>query len=131
MSDFPEDLRFTADHLWVTSLSDSLLRVGITDFAQDSLGDVVAITPPEVGCAVRVDEPCGEIESTKSVSELISPVTGTIEETNQVAIDSPEIVNSDPYGQGWLFQVRIDLGTASVQLRQLMDAAAYQRLIGE
>jgi glycine cleavage system H protein len=131
MSETPDNLWFTSDHLWVTSVGFALLRAGITDFAQDSLGDVVAVTPPEVGSVVTAGGPCGEIESTKSISELVSPVTGTVTQTNGVVVDAPDIVNSDPYGEGWLFEVTVAPGTTVSQLERLMDASAYQRLIGE
>ena len=96
--DAPENLRFSADHLWVDPTNDSLLRVGITDFAQQSLGDVIDVTPPEAGATVTAGEACGEIESTKSVSDLVAPITGAVEQRNDDLVESPDLVNSDPFG---------------------------------
>lgn len=130
MPDPPENLRFSEEHLWAAPAGDEILRVGISDYAQRSLGDVIAITLPEVGNAAIAGEPCGDIESTKSVSDLIAPITGTVEQTNQALVESPELVNIDPYGQGWIFDVRVDATMLSKQLARLMDAAAYRNLTG-
>lgn len=130
MPDAPENLRFSADHLWVDPTNDSLLRVGITDFAQQSLGDVIDVTPPEAGATVTAGEPCGEIESTKSVSDLVAPITGAVEHRNDDLVESPDLVNSDPFGKGWIFEVRVDPATTAEQLARLMDAAAYRNLTG-
>jgi glycine cleavage system H protein len=131
MPDAPENLRFSSDHLWVVRVSDALLRVGITDYAQQNLGDVIAVTLPEVGSSVTAGEPCGDIESTKSVSDLIPPVTGTIDKRNDTLADSPDLLNSDPYQKGWIFEVRCDPSTVAAQLGRLMDAGAYHHLTGE
>jgi glycine cleavage system H protein len=130
MSTIPENLRFSADHLWAAPLDDSRVRVGITDFAQQSLGDVIDVTPPDVGAGVTAGEPCGEIESTKSVSDLVAPVTGTVGLSNDDLSESPDLVNSDPYGEGWIFEVKIDPATRADQLAQLMDGAAYDKQTG-
>ena len=119
---FPEDLRYTREHEWVRD-EGGRARVGITDFAQDALGDVVYVDLPEVGTHVEAGQPMGEVESTKSVSDVFSPLTGVIAETNAVVQDRPELVNEQPYGEGWL--VVIEPSDPS-QLEQLLDAATYQ-----
>ena len=130
MADTPENLRFGEDHLWADPAGDPLVRVGITDYAQQSLGDVIAVTPPEVGAAITAGEACGEIESTKSLSDLISPITGTVELRNDELVESPDLVNSDPYGKGWIFEARVEPATLAEQLALLMDAAAYRDSTG-
>lgn len=120
----PEDLQYTKDHEWVRSESDSdgeIVRVGVTDFAQEALGDIVFVTLPEVGAEVRAGDACGEIESTKSVSDVYAPVSGTVVERNEALDSSPELVNSDPYGDGWMMSIRPEGA-----LEGLLDAAAYQ-----
>lgn len=106
MSTFPEHLRYTAEHEWIETGSPA--RVGITDTATDALGDIVYLELPEVGSMVSAGAVCGEVESTKSVSELFSPVGGIVVEVNQAAVDDPALVNADPYGEGWLFSVEVD-----------------------
>ena len=131
MTDIPADLRYSKDHLWARSGDDAaVVRVGVTDFAQQSLGDVVEVSPPGLGATVTAGEPCGEIESTKSVSDLIAPVTGTVRARNEELTDSPELVNSDPYGQGWMFEVQTDPATQPQQLAALMDSNSYRVLAG-
>jgi glycine cleavage system H protein len=105
MSAVKSDLRYSAEHEWIDSASPA--KVGISQVAADALGDVVYVDLPEVGAEVTAGETCGEVESTKSVSDLYSPVTGTVAAINQAAIDSPELLNSDPYGEGWLFTVEV------------------------
>jgi glycine cleavage system H protein len=102
----PEELHYTAEHEWV-SISGSVASVGITDHAQRALGDVVFVSPPAAGSRVSAGEPCGEVESTKSVSDLYSPVDGEVTEVNPELEDDPGLVNSDPYGAGWLFKVSV------------------------
>ena len=131
MPDVPENLRFSTDHLWVVSVADALLRVGITDYAQQSLGDVVAVTLADVATSVTAGEPCGDIESTKSVSELVAPITGTVNAKNDALADSPDLLNSDPYQKGWVFEVRCDPSTVAEQMARLMEASAYRHLTGE
>ena len=125
--EFPEQLRYSEQHEWVAA-DGAHARIGITDFAQDSLGDVVYVELPGVGANVMAHASCAEIESTKSVSEIFSPVTGTIVEVNQALNDAPEQLNADPYGAGWIFVVEMadpdELGT-------LLDAAAYRTLVEE
>ncbi|MFF5991620.1 glycine cleavage system protein GcvH [Prauserella flavalba] len=120
----PENLSYTKEHEWVR-LDGDVATVGVTAFAAESLGDVVFVQLPEVGDAVTAGESCGEIESTKSVSELFSPVSGEVTEINQSVVDGPEAVNADPYDQGWLFRVR------TADLPELLDAAAYAALTQE
>ena len=121
----PEDLLYTADHEWVRVEGDRA-RVGITDFAQDALGDVVYVGLPAVGDEVTAGGACGEVESTKSVSEIYAPLDGTIVEVNTAVADNPETVNADPYGDGWL--VRIRLSDPS-EADGLLDADAYRQLL--
>ena len=121
----PEHLRYSADHEWV-AVSGSRARIGITDYAQDALGDVVYVQVPSLGAAVTAGDSFGEVESTKSVSDVYAPVTGTVVAINDTLVDSPETLNSDPYGAGWLCEIEfID----ESQLADLLDAAAYQALI--
>ncbi|MFY1631861.1 glycine cleavage system protein GcvH [Solwaraspora sp. WMMB335] len=122
----PEDLRYTAEHEWVAwDEADGPVRVGITHFAQDALGDIVFVDLPQVGAEVSAGDPCGEIESTKSVSEIYAPVSGTVVARNEVLSEAPETVNSDPYGAGWLLQVTPGDPQA---VAGLLDAAAYREL---
>jgi glycine cleavage system H protein len=123
--EFPEDLRYTKEHEWAR-VEGGRVRVGITDFAQDALGDVVYVDLPEVGAAVEASAPLGEVESTKSVSDVYSPVTGTVVERNALVDDRPELVNEAPYGDGWL--VLIDVADPAV-VEGLLDAAAYRALV--
>ena len=123
--EFPDDLRYTKEHEWAR-LEGGRVRVGITDFAQDALGDVVYVDLPEVGAAVEAATPFGEVESTKSVSDVYSPVTGTIAERNPLIEDRPELVNEQPYNDGWLIVVTPADG-ASVD--GLMDAEAYRSFV--
>jgi glycine cleavage system H protein len=102
---YPEDLKYTAEHEWVKA-GESPARVGITDFAQDALGDIVYVQLPEIGTVVRAGDPCGELESTKSVSDLYAPVNGTITAVNEALADQPDLVNTDPYGEGWMIKVK-------------------------
>lgn len=125
--EYPKDLRYTTQHEWAVP-EDGRVRVGITDFAQDALGDVVYVDLPEPGTEVRAGEAFGEVESTKSVSDLYSPVSGTIAERNEQLGETPELVNQDPYGDGWL--VVIHMSDPS-ELDDLLDADAYQRQVEE
>jgi len=121
----PEDLRYTADHEWVR-VEGSRLRVGITDYAQDALGDIVFVQLPEPGAQVTAGASFSEVESTKSVSDVYAPVTGTVVEVNGELADAPQRLNDDPYGEGWLCVIEVgDAGT----LGDLLDAAAYRKLI--
>ena len=103
----PDELRYTAEHEWI-AISGSVASVGITDYAQQALGDVVYVSIPAPGTKVTAGEPCGEVESTKSVSDIYSPVDGEVTEVNGDLEDDPALVNSDPYGAGWLMRIRVD-----------------------
>ncbi|WP_460066944.1 glycine cleavage system protein GcvH [Streptomyces sp. YKOK-I1] len=127
MTNVPADLRYTDEHEWVSTGSDGVITVGITDHAQKSLGDIVFFELPEVGRTFEVGEPVGSVESVKSVSELFSPAKGEIVEVNPDAMDSPEDVNSDPYGV-WLYKIKAASKDSS---NGLLDAKAYAKLIAE
>jgi glycine cleavage system H protein len=124
----PAELRYTAEHEWV-SIKGSSATVGITDFAARALGDVVYVSLPAQGAAVTAEQPCGEVESTKSVSDLFSPVDGQVTETNGDLDDDPGLVNSDPYGAGWMFRVQLSGGDAPVP--GLLSPAEYEELTKE
>jgi glycine cleavage system H protein len=126
--DYPEKLRYTKEHEWAGAEGDGTVRVGITDFAQDALGDVVYVDLPEEGAEVRAGEPFGEVESTKSVSDLFSPVAGRVVGRNAALAETPELVNRDPYGEGWMVVIE---PSEPAQLDRLMDAAAYRRMVEE
>jgi glycine cleavage system H protein len=126
MSDtFPEDLKYTDEHEWARIEGDRAV-VGITHYAQDALGDIVYVDLPPVGTTVRAGETFGEVESTKSVSDIYSPLSGTIAERNEQLDKSPEIINSDPYGQGWLVAVEL---SDPAEADRLMDAGAYREMV--
>jgi len=120
---YPDDLRYTSDHEWVKDTGGGTVRVGITQYAQEALGDVVYVSLPEVGETVDAGDGCGEVESTKSVSDLYAPLPRTITAVNDALDASPELVNSDPYGQGWMYELELaeDADTST-----LLDAAAYR-----
>jgi glycine cleavage system H protein len=123
MSQIPDDLHYTAEHEWVRQIEGATtVRVGITDHAQQALGDIVFVSLPEPGSAVTAGSACGEVESTKSVSDVYAPLTGTVTARNDTLADQPETVNSDPYGDGWLFE--LEPGDES-ELGSLLDAAGY------
>lgn len=122
----PDNLRYTADHEWV-ELRGSVVRVGITDYAQDALGDVVFVQLPPVGSRTRSGDALGEVESTKSVSDVFAPVTGVVVGVNDRLTAEPELLNHDPYGEGWLCELEV---SPEDRQDQLMDAAAYRALIG-
>ena len=127
MSDVPSDLKYTAEHEWVRAGEGSTVRVGITDYAQEALGDVVYVTLPEVGASVTAGAACGEIESTKSVSDLYAPISGTITARNDALDEQPELINSAPYGDGWIIEIE---SSDSAEVDALLDAAAYGTLAG-
>ena len=120
----PDDLRYSSDHEWIRH-DGNVITIGITDYAQDSLGDVVFVEPPELGQTVAASDTFTEVESTKSVSDIYAPVSGTIAEINGALEDQPELLNSDPYGEGWI--CRIEMSDPS-QLDALLDASAYRQL---
>ena len=121
----PDDLRYTSDHEWV-KLEGNRARIGITDYAQDALGDVVFVQLPEPGATAAAGESISEVESTKSVSDIYAPLSGTIAEINSELVDSPQRLNEDPYGEGWIAVIELS-DTAGVD--QLLDADAYRKLI--
>ena len=125
---FPEDLKYTAEHEWVRTPGDSAgsVRIGITDYAQEALGDIVYVQLPEVGESVTAGGAVGELESTKSVSDVYSPVTGEVVARNDALDATPELVNSDPYGAGWLFEVAVADGA---ETSELLDAATYEQTV--
>lgn len=122
MSDLPEDLKYSAEHEWVRSGNGSTVRIGITEYAADQLGDIVFAQLPTVGDTVSAGDAVGELESTKSVSDIFCPVPGIITGVNAMLEGSPETVNSDPYGDGWLFELDLDEGA---DLEDLLDSDAY------
>jgi glycine cleavage system H protein len=119
----PEELKYTAEHEWVRSGDADSVRVGITDYAQEQLGDIVFVQLPEVGSKITAGEPCGELESTKSVSDLFAPLTGTVTAVNDALDGQPELVNSDPYGEGWIFDVEPDDAS---EVDALLDSKGYE-----
>ncbi len=121
--ELPDDLRYTSEHEWVR-VDGSTARIGITDFAQDALGDVVYVDLPDVGSEVAAGATCAEVESTKSVSEIYAPVSGRVVEVNTALTEAPEAVNSEPYGSGWLFEIEM---SAPGELDGLLDAAGYRQ----
>ena len=124
--EYPQDLRYTAEHEWVRVGSADVARVGITSFAQDALGDVVYVSLPAVGDSLVAGDSCGEVESTKSVSDLYAPVSGEIVAVNATLDSAPELVNTDPYGEGWMYDVKLtEAGAAD----SLLDVAAYRALL--
>ncbi len=125
--EYPENLRYTADHEWVEERDEGTLRVGITAYAQNALGDVVYVSLPSVGDSLTSGETCGEVESTKSVSDLYAPLTGEVTAVNSALDGSPELVNSAPYTEGWMYELRpSDPDAAS----GLLDVATYRQGLG-
>jgi glycine cleavage system H protein len=124
--EYPQDLRYTAEHEWVRAGSEGVVRVGITSFAQDALGDVVYVSLPAVGDSVVAGDSCGEVESTKSVSDIYAPVSGEITAVNGTLDSAPELVNTDPYGEGWMYEVKPSQAGAA---DSLLDLAAYRKLL--
>ncbi len=122
----PDDVKYTAEHEWVRELDDDTVRVGITDFAQDALGDIVYVQLPDVGAEVTGGTPMGELESTKSVSDLFAPLTGTVISCNDALDSAPELCNTDPYGDGWIVELRI---SDSAQRDRLLSAADYEAAV--
>jgi glycine cleavage system H protein len=123
----PDDLRYTSEHEWVRVTDPGTVRVGITAFAAEQLGDVVYVDLPEAGTEVTAAQALGEVESTKSVSDLYAPVTGRVLARNESLADTPELVNSDPYGDGWMVEIAVE---EPAQLQELLDASAYRDLTG-
>ncbi len=128
MSDIPANLKYTRSHEWVEVLDDGTVKVGITDHAQELLGDMVFVEVPEVGAAVSVGEECAVVESVKAASDVYSPVTGEVVAVNEELADSPDLVNHHPYGDGWIMQVKL---TEEGELDELLDAEAYGEVVAE
>ncbi|MGH3239390.1 MAG: glycine cleavage system protein GcvH [Spirillospora sp.] len=125
----PEQLRYSEEHEWVSGLGEDhgIVTIGITAHAADALGEIVYLElQPSEGESVEAGEPCGEIESTKSVSDIYSPVSGEVTAVNSVVVDEPKVINDDPYGEGWIFKVRV-----AAEPGDLLDSAAYEKLIEE
>lgn len=120
----PANLRYSSDHEWVLTTAPGLVRVGITDYAQDALGDVVFVDLPDVGAAFAGGAMCGEVESTKSVSEVYSPIAGTVTAVNTALVDNPGLLNTDPYGDGWILELQVD----DHAVDGLLTAAEYEAL---
>lgn len=121
--EYPEDLRYSTEHEWVREQGEGVVRVGITSYAQDALGDVVYVSLPDVGDSLAKGDACGEVESTKSVSDLYAPMAGEITAVNEALDATPEVINTDPYGQGWMYELKLaDAGA----LDALMDVEAYR-----
>lgn len=125
MSKVPDNLRYTKEHEWVEEVAPNRFKIGITDYAQSALGDIVYIQLPKVASVVTANSVCGEVESTKSVSEIYAPISGTIVVINEKLDTNPEVINSDPYGQGWIAEIEI-AGTALSET--LLSAQDYQKL---
>ena len=128
MSRFPEDLRYSAEHEWVREGNGNTVRVGITDYAAEQLGDIVYVSLPTVGEEVAAGDACGELESTKSVSDVFSPLSGVVTNVNDALVDTPEVINTDPYGDGWLYELEVSEDADS---DELLDADAYAEHVGE
>ncbi|BBZ07916.1 glycine cleavage system H protein [Mycolicibacterium doricum] len=131
MTDIPAELYYTEEHEWVLRTGDDTLRVGITDYAQAALGDVVFVQLPDVGADLTSGESFGEVESTKSVSDLYAPVTAKVLAVNENLESSPDLVNSDPYGEGWLVDLQLDADEMEAALDGLLDADGYRGVVTE
>lgn len=125
MSNVPANLKYTKEHEWVKEVSPGLFRVGITDYAQGALGDIVYLQMPKVGESIEAGKVCGEVESTKSVSEIYAPISGTVTKVNSDLDSAPETINSEPYGRGWLLEVE---ASSPNQLSELLSSEAYSAL---
>jgi glycine cleavage system H protein len=131
VSEIPADLSFTAEHEWVQRTGDGTVRVGITDYAQAALGDVVFVQLPDVGAELTAGESFGEVESTKSVSDLYAPLTAKVIAVNGDLEGNPQLVNSDPYGEGWLVELQADAGVLEASFAELLDAEGYRAHVAD
>jgi glycine cleavage system H protein len=131
VSEIPADLYYTEEHEWVQRTGDDTVRVGITDYAQSALGDVVFVQLPDVGAGVTAGESFGEVESTKSVSDLYAPVSAKVVAVNDDLEANPQLVNSDPYGEGWLLELQADAASLEDGLRGLLNADGYRATVTE
>jgi glycine cleavage system H protein len=128
MSNVPADLRYTKSHEWLRQNADGTITIGITDHAQGALGDLVFVETPEAGRAVGAGEACAVVESVKAASDVYAPIAGSVVEGNAALADTPELVNTDPYGQGWMFRIK---PTDAGALAKLLDAAGYQQALAD
>jgi glycine cleavage system H protein len=128
MAEIPSELRYTAEHEWATLRTGNVVRIGITDYAQDSLGDIVFVSVHGLDSAVSTGDTLGEVESTKSVSDLYSPVAGQVVARNEALDEHPELLNTDPYGEGWIAEIAV---TDTAELDRLLDADAYRSATAE
>ncbi len=124
----PEDLRYTSEHEWVRATESGTIIFGITDYAQDALGDIVFVDLPPIDSVIEAGASCGEVESTKSVSDIYAPVSGVVVACNDALTNNPEVINSQPYGEGWLLEVR---PSGEIALDNLLDAAGYSDLVAQ
>ena len=127
MSNIPADLNYTAEHEWVRVINESTIRFGITDYAQDALGDIVFVSLPNVGDQLTAGATCGEVESTKSVSDIYAPVSGEVISRNDAIETAPDTLNADPYNNGWIVELKVS-SDANALVATLLDAAAYQEI---
>ena len=127
MTEVPSELRYTRDHEWVRQGEDNTVRIGVTAHATEQLGDIVYVSLPTVGAQVAAGDSCAELESTKSVSDVLAPVSGVVTAINDALADAPEAINAEPYGDGWLFEIEVDDPDEAASL--LLDAAAYHALL--
>lgn len=125
MSNIPNELKYVKTHEWI-KIDDEIATIGVTDHAQSLLGDIVFVDPPEIGQAIDINAECAVVESVKSASDIYSPLTGEVTEINDLLADTPELINQDPYGAGWIYKVKI---SNTNELSQLLDASAYQQVI--
>ncbi|MGW0247184.1 glycine cleavage system protein GcvH [Nocardia goodfellowii] len=131
MTDLPDDLRYTEEHEWVRRTGPTRVRVGITDYAQSQLGDVVFVQLPEADSDAAAGDSIAEVESTKSVSDIYAPLAAKVVAVNQVLVEAPETLNTDPYGDGWMFELEVeDVDALDKTLAELLDSAGYQGVIG-
>ncbi len=128
MSQVPQDLKYTRNHEWVRVEDDGSVTIGVTDHAQESLGDLVFVEAPEAGTEVRAEEACAVVESVKAASDVYAPVSGTVVQGNEALADAPETVNNDPYGDGWIMRLQ---PSDSSELDSLLDADSYEQLVAE
>jgi glycine cleavage system H protein len=126
MSNTPEDLKYTREHEWIRDEGDGTVTVGITDHAQDELGDLVFVELPEIGSRLEAGDACAVVESVKAASDIYSPLGGEVTVINEALGDAPEMINDDPYGKGWIFRLRI---SEAAQLDGLLDAAGYEAMV--
>lgn len=128
MSNIPTDLKYVKSHEWVKKLEDGTVMIGITDHAQETLGDLVYVEAPEAGRKLAAGESCGVLESVKAASDIYAPISGEVVQNNDVLGDKPELLNGDPYGDGWLWKMKLD---DAAQFEQLLDAAGYEAVIAD